>query len=267
MASRRSRDHGHGTRGYVVRLTVIGCSGSVPGPESPASCYLVEADGFRALLDLGNGALGSLQRHCAVGEVDALLLSHLHPDHCMDVLSLYVARTYDTNGGYPVIPVHGPRGAGRHLAQAYGRAEHPGLSGCFDFRDWAPGPQQVGPLTVTAARVAHPVETWALRVEHEGRSLVYSGDTGPSDSLVELARDADLALFESSFEEGRDDAAPPDLHLTGRQAGEHAARAGARRLLLTHLPPWNDPAVSLSAAAAAFGGPVHLAARGATYDI
>ncbi|MDQ1641319.1 MAG: hypothetical protein QOJ90_670, partial [Actinomycetota bacterium] len=78
-----------------MRLTVIGCSGSFPGPDSPASCYLVEADGFRVVVDLGNGALGPLQRHCAIGDIDAVLLSHLHPDHVMDVLSLYVARSYD----------------------------------------------------------------------------------------------------------------------------------------------------------------------------
>ena len=239
----------------------------MPGPDSPASCYLIEADGFRTLLDLGNGALGTLQRHCAVGDVDAVLLSHLHPDHCMDLLSLYVARTYDNHRGYPVIPVHAPRGSAAHLAQAYGRAEHPGLSGCFDFHEWSAGSRRVGPLVVTVARVAHPVETWAVRVEHDDRSLAYSADTGPSAPLVELAREAEVALFESSFEEGRDDTAPRDLHLTGRQAGEHAARAGAGRLVLTHLPPWNDPSVSLDAATAAFDGPVDLASAGATYDI
>lgn len=250
-----------------MRLTVVGCSGSVPGPESPASCYLVEAEGFRVLLDLGNGALGALQRHCSVGEVDAVLLSHLHPDHCMDVLSLYVARTYDTNGGYPVIPVYGPVGTAAHLAAAYGRAEHPGLSGCFEFREWTPVQHRIGPLSVTPARVAHPVEAWAVRVEHGGRSLAYSGDTGPCQPLIDLARDVDVALFESSFQEGRDDHAPPALHLTGRQAGAHAAQAGAGRLILTHLPPWNDPATSLAAAREAYPGPVELAACGTTYDV
>lgn len=250
-----------------MRLTVVGCSGSVPGPESPASCYLVEAEGFRVLLDLGNGALGALQRHVGVGDVDAVLLSHLHPDHCMDVLSLYVARTYDTNGGYPLIPVYGPAGTAAHLAAAYGRAEHPGLSGCFDFREWTARPERVGPFTVTAARVAHPVETWAVRLEHGGRSLAYSGDTGPCQQLVDLAREVDVALFESSFQEGRDDGAPPALHLTGRQAGAHAAQAGAARLLLTHLPPWNDPDVSLAAARETFAGPVEVVTFGATYDV
>jgi len=250
-----------------MTVTVVGCSGSVPGPLGPASCYLVEADGFRVLLDLGNGALGPLQRYCAVGDVDAVLVSHLHPDHCMDLLPLYVARTYGPADDKGVIPVHAPAGAATHLAQAYGRAEPPGLTGILDFVDWSPGRRDVGPLSVTVALVAHPVPNWAMRVEHRGATLAYSGDTGPSDALVELARDADLALFESSFEAGRDDGSPPDLHLTGREAGEHATRAGAGRLVLTHLPPWNDPDVSLAAARTSYTGPVEVARPGATYEV
>ena len=225
------------------------------------------AEGFRLLLDLGNGGLGQLQRHIGVGDVDAVLLSHLHPDHCMDLLALYVARTYDTSGGYPVIPVYAPRGAAAHLATAYGRAEHPGLSGCFDFREWAAGAYDIGPFTVTVARVAHPVEAYAMRVEHAGTVLTYSGDTGPCEALVELARDADLALFEASFQDGRDDDAPRDLHLTGRQAGEAAAKAGARRLLLTHIPPWTDADVCRDAARQVYDGPIEVARTGAVYDL
>ncbi len=250
----------------AMRVTVVGCSGSLPGPDGPASCYLVEADGFRALLDLGNGALGPLQRHCPAGAVDAVLVSHLHPDHCMDLLPLYVARNYDPAGPCPPIPVLAPDGAGEHLARAYGRVDGRGLSGSFDFVAWT-GRHEVGPLTVSVARVAHPVPTYAMRVEHAGRVLVYSGDTGPTDALVEISRDADLALFESAFEEGRDDAAPADLHLTGRQAGEHAERAGVRRLVLTHLPPWNDPSLSLTAASEVFSGSVEVARPGATFEV
>lgn len=250
-----------------MRLTIVGCSGSVPGPDGPASCYLVEAEGFRVLLDLGNGALGALQRHCAVRDVDAVLVSHLHPDHCVDLLSLYVVCTYDPSGGYSPVPVFAPAGADAHLAAAYGRTEDPGLVDAFTFTEWSAGDHVVGPFTVTVAPMAHPVPTWGMRVEHEGSVLAYSGDTGPCDELVDLARDADLALLESSFEAGRDDPLPAGLHLTGRQAGEHAARAGAKRLVLTHLPPWNDPQVSQSAAESAFGGAVEVARPGATYDI
>jgi ribonuclease BN (tRNA processing enzyme) len=250
-----------------MRVTVIGCSGSFPGPDSAASCYLVEADGFVMALDLGNGSLGALQRHIEPGRLRAVLLSHLHPDHCMDLLSLYVALTYDPRQRYARLPVHAPTGAASHLATAYGRSEQPGLTGCFEFREWTAGEHRVGPFRVTVAPAAHPVETWVMRVEHDGTVLAYSADTGPCDALVEVAEGADLALFESSFEEGRDDAAPPDLHLTGRQAAEHARRAGVRRLVLTHLPPWNDPATSLAAAEAAFDGPVELARPGATYEL
>ena len=250
-----------------MRVTVVGCSGSLPGLGNAASCYLVEADGFRLLLDLGNGAVGPLQAYCDLGEVDAVLLTHLHPDHCMDLLPLYVARTYDPRRDYPVIPVHAPVGAATHLAKAYGRAEPPGLTGCFDFVDWAEGRREVGPFAVTVAPMSHPVPTWGIRVEHAGRALAYSGDTGPCEALVEIARDADLALFESSFEQGRDDDLPRDLHLTGGEAGEIATRAGVRRLVLTHLPPWNDPDRSLAAARLTYPGALELARPGATYEL
>ena len=248
-----------------MRLTVVGCAGSFPGPDSPASCYLVEADGFRALLDLGSGALGPLQRHCAIRDIDAVLLSHLHPDHCIDVLPLYVARTYDPAGRHGRIPVHAPSGAGDHLARAYGRGAEDGLADAFDFSEWSAGPVQVGPFTVTVGRTAHPVETWAMRVEHDGRAFTYSADTGPCAEVVRLAQGADLFLCEASYQEGPDN--PPDLHLTGRQAGEHAATAGARRLVVTHVPAWYDTGVTLAEASAAFDGPVELARPAASYEI
>ena len=109
-----------------MRLTVVGCSGSFPGPGSAASCYLVEADGFRLLLDLGNGAVGSLQRHLDLADIDAVLVSHLHPDHCIDLLPLYVARTYDPRRASTGCPVRVPAGGAAHLARAYGRADAAG---------------------------------------------------------------------------------------------------------------------------------------------
>ncbi len=248
-----------------MKLTVVGCSGSFPGPDGPASCYLVEADGFRLVVDLGSGALGPLQRHCEPGDLDAVLLSHLHPDHCMDVLPLYVALTYDPVATHDRLLVYGPAGAGAHLARAYGRCEEPGLTGAFDFLDLREGTQEVGPFTVTAARTAHPIETWAMRIEHGGRILVYSADTGPTERLVTLAEGADVFLCEASYQEGGDN--PADLHLTGRQAGEHAARAGVRRLVITHVPVWNDPARTLEEARSSFGERVELAQPGTSYKI
>jgi ribonuclease BN (tRNA processing enzyme) len=243
-----------------VQLTVIGCSGSFPGPDSPGSCYLVEAEGFRLLLDLGNGALGVLQRYCGLDDVDAICLSHLHADHCLDLCSYTVARLYAAGGPRPPIPVYGPAGTAERMTRAYSMQPGPEVRTAFNFETLTPGRRQIGPFQLTAGHVNHPVETFGLRLEHDGHSLVYSADTGGSPALVDLAGDCDLMLCEASFLDIPD--MPVGVHLSGRQAGEHAARAGAGRLVLTHLVPWNDPARSLDEAVRAFPGPVSLAATG-----
>ena len=245
-----------------MRLTVVGCSGSIPGPDSPASCYLLEADGFRLVVDLGNGALGGLQRYTALNRVDAVALSHLHADHCLDMCSLWVARTYSPEGALPPIPVYGPAGSAERIARAN---DDPDVTGVFDFVTLTPGQHRIGPFAVTTGHVAHPVETFAFRFEHGGHVLTYSGDTGESSGLVELAASADVLLCEAGFPDLPD--LPPNLHLSGRQAGEHAGRAGAGRLILTHLAPDCDPALSLAGAAGTFGGPVSLAAPGQVLDL
>jgi len=130
----------------------------------------------------------------------------------------------------------------------------------FTFRDLEPGTTEIGPFRLTADRMNHPVETFGFRVEHAGWRLAYSADTGESDALVRLAGGVDLLLCEASFLDGQDDR--PDLHLTARQAGAHAARAGVGRLVLTHLVPWNDREQTLAQAATAFGGPLSLATSG-----
>ncbi|MFY1678538.1 MULTISPECIES: MBL fold metallo-hydrolase [unclassified Streptomyces] len=250
-----------------MKLTVVGCSGSFPSAESACSSYLVEADGFRLLLDMGNGALGELQRHCDLYALDAVFLSHLHADHYIDMCVYFVARYYRHDGGRCApLPVFGPEGTEHRLACAYGDTPTASsMSEVFDFHTVKPGTFEVGPFTVHTDRVAHPVEAYALRVEHAGRVLTYSGDTGVTEALDELARNADLFLCEAAFTHGKEDI--PDVHLTGREAGESAARAGARRLVLTHIPPWTDPRVNLADARAAFDGPVELAAPGATYEV
>ncbi|MFD4999792.1 MBL fold metallo-hydrolase [Streptomyces buecherae] len=250
-----------------MKLTVVGCSGSFPSAESACSSYLVEADGYRLLLDMGNGALGELQRHCGLYDLDAVLLSHLHADHCVDMCGYFVARYYRFDGGRAdAIPVYGPEGTERRLVTAYGDVPHEKCMGeVFDFRTLTPGTFTAGPFTVRTARVCHPVEAFGFRVEYGGRSLVYSGDTGPCQALHELADGCDLFLCEAAFTHGKEDI--PELHLNGRQAGEHAERAGVGRLLLTHIPPWTDPQVNLRDAQAVFEGPAELAKAGATYEV
>lgn len=242
-----------------MRLTIVGCAGSYPNGSGAASSYLVEHDGFLLLLDLGSGALGPLHHYIDPCEVDAVVLSHLHPDHCLDICGLYVARRYRPSGPAAKIPVYGPRGVARRMATAYGMDPKQGMADVFDFGVFSAEPFEVGPFTVTAVRVVHPVAAYALRVQAGGRTLVYSGDTGPCAGLVTAARDADVALFEASFRSGDDN--PTDLHLTARQAGELAREAGAGRLILTHLVAWHDNSGALDEAAV-FGGDVQLAAPG-----
>ena len=240
-------------------VTVVGWSGSFAGPQSPASSYLIEADGFRLVLDLGNGAVGALQRYTGLGDVDAICLSHLHADHCVDMVGYSVFQNYHPDGPRPRIPVYGPAGTQDRLSRALG-AEHLGMADAFDFSTLQPGTIELGPLRVTTRHMSHPVETFGFRIEHAGQALAYSADTGPTDELVRVAAGADVLLSEASFLDGPDH--PTDLHLTARQAGEHAARADVGELVLTHLVAWHDPAVSLEQASAAFAGPVRLASTG-----
>jgi ribonuclease BN (tRNA processing enzyme) len=257
-----------------VQVTVIGCSGSFPGPDSPASCYLVEAEGFRLLIDLGSGALGPMQRQVGLGGIDAVCVSHLHSDHCLDLCNYAVARTIRPEGPMPQVPVYGPGQTALRLARALtadpaADPRDPGagdgrFTDAFRFETITPGVRQIGPLQVTAALMNHPVQTFGFRVEHAGRSLAYSADTGETDALVRLAGDADVLLCEASFLEpaAGAPALPQGLHLTARQAGQHAERAGAGRLVLTHLVPWNDPGRTLEDASQAFSGPASLASSG-----
>ncbi len=248
-----------------MRLTVLGCSGSYPGPESPCSGYLVEHDGYRLVLDLGNGALGQLQRHCDLRDVDAVWVTHLHADHCLDLLGYSYALRYHPDGVPPPVPVHGPVGLEQRIRSAYEVPPTNGLDGVFAFREAGPGTLALGPFTVTTAEVRHPVETHAVRLDAGGRSLVYSGDTAATPALVDLARGCDLLLCEATWPS--DPSPPPGIHLTGREAGEHAALAGVGRLVLTHLAPFVRPGEQLADARAAFAGPVELARSGASYDV
>jgi ribonuclease BN (tRNA processing enzyme) len=251
-----------------MRLRVVGCSGSYPGPDSPASCYLVEHhDGsrtWRLLLDLGSGALGALQRYADPLAIDAVFLSHLHPDHCADLCGYHVLRRYHPDGRQPRIPVWGPAGTADRMAAAYGMPADPGMRGEFDFRDHA-GAVELGPMTLEAVAVAHPGPAFGFRVRAGGRTLAFSGDTGPCTGLDDLASGADLLLAEASFRSGDDN--PPDLHLTGADCGRAAARGDVARLVLTHVPPWFDPALAIAEAKGEYAGEIELAFAGAVYDV
>ena len=250
-----------------MRLTVVGCAGSYPNPTSAASCYLVEHEGTRIVLDLGNGSLGDLQQYLDPldeSALDAVVLSHCHVDHCADVASLYVMRHHGPTPATTRLPLFGPSDTRARLAAIYGMTDEGLLDRQFDVRSLAAGSHTIGPFHIDAMRADHPVEAYSIRVTADGMSITYSGDTAPTRELAELARGTDIALFEASFV-GADN--PPNLHLTGADAGRLAREADAGLLVLTHHVAWNDEAEVLAEAAAEFDGPIEQARPGMTIDL
>ncbi|MDO5683189.1 MAG: MBL fold metallo-hydrolase [Propionibacteriaceae bacterium] len=247
-----------------MELTIIGCSGSASGPESPASCYLVRHDGFTLVLDMGPGAFGGLWKRLDPREIDAIALSHLHPDHCLDLCAYNVAALYSATAPWRRIPVYGPPGTAERLSRANEPVPGETSTWAMDFVTWQPT-QQVGPFTIRLVPAPHSAPAWSLRVEAGGRALVYSGDTGPSAGLVELARGADLLLAEASFMHADD--LPQDVHLSGRQAAEHAAQAEVPTLVITHVPPWHDIDAVHAEARPHFDGNLLLARPGLTVTL
>ncbi len=264
-----------------MRLTVLGCAGSFPGPDSPSSSYLVQADDadgrtWNVVLDLGNGALGALQRHLDPFDLDLLALSHLHPDHMADVCGLYVYLRYhpDRLPGRAPLPVHGPFGTASRLADAYGIEPGEEMIGQLAVHTWqADRSVQIGPMRITPVPVHHPVPAYGMRVEGPSErdperivTLAYTGDTDSCVGLDHLATGADLLLAEAAFVEGRDDAVR-GIHLTGRRAGQAAAHGGSGALLLTHVPAWNPEGVAAEEAATVFDGPISTAYAGMVVEL
>jgi ribonuclease BN (tRNA processing enzyme) len=253
-----------------VRLTVLGWSGSVVGPDSPASGYLLRAlDTPPLVIDFGAGVLGALQRHADPGSVH-VLLSHLHADHCLDMPGLFVWRRYHPSRPNGRAMLYGPSGTLSRLGAA--SSPHGGeiddCSDIFDVRPWVDGEAvTIGTLTVVPRQVSHPDETFGLRItDPAGASLAYSADTGICDALVELARDADVFLCEASWTHSPGHRTH-DMHLSGFDAGRIAAQAGVRELVLTHIPPWTSRDDVVSEAKAEFDGPVHAAVCDETVEI
>ncbi|MER7542340.1 MBL fold metallo-hydrolase [Spirillospora sp. NPDC127506] len=233
-------------------LTVVGCAGSVPGPDAACSCHLLEHGGFRLLLDAGTGAAGPLQRYADPRAIGAVVISHGHRDHCADLVPLAYVR--DRRGPSEPLPVLAPAGTS-------GRAGVPSsYAGALSWREPADGPAGFGPFTVETAPVRHSVPALAVRVTAGSRSLTYSGDSGECDELLELARGTDVLLCEAAASVDTPGAA--ETHLTPAQAGTLAKEAGAAHLVLTHLRPWADPAAALYEARQFYDGPLTLATSG-----
>ena len=227
-------------------LLLLGTGTCVPDRQRSSACYAVQVEGFTLLLDIGTGALRRLvEGGVDYRTVDGVWLSHFHPDHTSDLVPLIFANLYtpDFQRRHP-LTVLGPRGLFgfmESLALVWGpwvvQPEFP-----LELREVSPGPARFGPFALRAIPARHSRRSLSLRLETpNGHSLVYSGDTGYSEDLVELARGCDTLLIECSYPSDR----PVEAHLTPRQVGEIAAAAGCRRVVLTHFYPLfenEDPA-------------------------
>ena len=239
-----------------LTLTVLGCSGTYAPPGGACSGYLVSDGTTNVWVDAGSGTLANLQRHVPLDRVDALVISHEHPDHWSDLEGFFNVCRFVTHR--EDIPVYAPEGL---KDRTYNDDESP----FFAWHDMAGGDRvAIGALDVTFSRTDHGPETLAMRVDAGGRSLAYSADTGPGWSLEALGHDLDLALCEATFQREQEGEAQ---HLSARQAGATARAAKVKRLLLTHLWPTVEPGRSRQEAADAYGDPVQTAVTNERYEV
>ncbi|MCX3060840.1 MBL fold metallo-hydrolase [Streptomyces beihaiensis] len=249
-----------------LRLTVLGSATPCPAAGNPCSGYLVEGGGTRVWADAGSGTLGALQRYARLDQVDAIWISHLHADHTADLLTAsYGLRHADIELAAP-IPLYGPPGIADRLAAflTHGERRSP-VEQAFAVHELHDGHQvRVGALELTSREVAHGMPAFALRVNHEGRSLVYSGDSAPCAALTELAAACGTLLCEAACADTADGAG---VHHSPEDAGDTATAAGARRLIVTHVGRAVEPVDAVRRAATRFPGPVAYAAPGAVFPV
>ena len=241
-------------------LLPVGVGAAYARPGEAQSCYLVRAGGRAVALDLGSGALNRLQRHIPPEDLDALVITHLHPDHCVDVLSLRVYLTYGPPSGRTLRVLGPPELLSRLDAldpvggpDRWDAVRFEPLTGGEGERDLGGG------MTLRYREVPHLPPTFALRIDAGGGAVCFGADCVDNEALPALAEGADVLVCECSF--GGDPVPEGAMHLNGARAGGIAARAGARRLLLTHCFPEHDRDAALATAAEAFGGPVGWATQ------
>ncbi|MER7366957.1 MBL fold metallo-hydrolase [Nonomuraea wenchangensis] len=244
-------------------LTILGGCGAWPAAGQACSGYLVEHDGFRLLVDPGYATVPRLLERITADEVDAVFVSHGHPDHCADLNPLLRARTLRDDPPAP-LPVYSLPGA----LDAVLALDRPGmLADAYVLHEFVAGdPLAIGPFHARTRLLPHSVPNAGIRLTAGERVLTYTGDTGPSPDVVDLARGADLLLAEATFA----DQVPQDSrrHLSSaRQAARQAKQAEARHLLLTHLQPGTDAAAARAAAGAEYDGEVGIATSGLTIDL
>jgi ribonuclease BN (tRNA processing enzyme) len=262
-----------------VRITVLGKSPSWQDAGGACSGYLVQEGGTTVLLDCGNGVFGKLRRHVDYVDVDAVVLSHLHADHFLDLVPFSYALTYaprqqpvpvHTWAGTdcPACPdLHAPPGARevfRRVVGAWGNDDL--VENAFGLREYDPGDElTIGAIGLRFCRVPHFVPTYAVEFSAAGRRFTFGADCSPNDELVDFARGTDLLMIEGTLP--RPERTGVRGHLTPAEAGEHGRAASARRLVVTHVSDELGEQWAREQAEGAFGAAVEIARDGAVYEL
>jgi len=258
----------------------LGKSPSWQDAGGACSGYLIEDGDTKLLLDCGNGVFGKLRQHIDYVELDAVIVSHLHADHILDLVPYSYALIYAPK--QQPVPVHtwpgtdsparprmiAPQGATetfRRVVGAWGNEDL--VETAFRIEEYAPGDTvEVGEIRASFHEVPHFIDTFAVDITADGSGrLTYSADTRPAEELVEIARDTDLLLVEATLP--RPERTGVRGHMTPEEAGDHARRAGAKRVVITHISDELGDEWAREQAERGYGGPVEVAREGAVYEL
>jgi ribonuclease BN (tRNA processing enzyme) len=246
-------------------MTVLGACGSWPDQGTALSGYLIQHEGFNLWVDCGSGTMANLQRYITIADVDAMIITHEHADHCVDVYPLFYARYYNRMGE-DGMPLYIPQGFRERMMALLSEESVEGFGIGFEVHEVTPNERfEIGPFDVSSYAMSHlGLPALGFRIATDGVSLAYTGDTGPAPEVVELAKDADVFMAEATYQD-RDALTP--FHLSARQAADAAREAGVGRLILTHLLPSHDKERSKAEAADEFGGRIDVAVEGLVFEI
>lgn len=239
----------------VMKLTVFGHWGGYPKVDEGTSSYLLEEDGFKLLIDIGASAVSIMQNYVDPNTIDAAIISHYHPDHVADVGILQHYRLIGgMNEDVPVLPIYGHD----EDARGFSYLSMPNVSEGIAYD---PSKElKVGPFTITFLKTVHPVVCYAMRIEANGKTFVFTADSAYQEAFTAFAKDVDLLMTDTNFYQ--DLAGKSQIHMASTEVGKLAHDAGVKTLLLTHLPQFGELATLKAEAASEYKGQIVLAEKG-----